>query len=199
MQVCPNCGVKLIAQVDVCFICGTLFSPPVPIGQSERVCPACGKRYPANHPDPFCTCGIELVAWPAPALASPVAANGRNDEGITPAAGILIVVGQDRRPVHTFSLTKDVTLIGRLDAVQGCFPDIDVDAWVEPALARKVSRRHALILHTRANDSFRLRPLGGNTGTQIEADMVQAMVDYPLTAGTRFILGGAVRFKFESM
>jgi hypothetical protein len=27
--------------------------------------------------------------------------------------------------------------------------------------------------------------------------MVPAMADYPLTPGTRIILGGAVRFKFE--
>jgi hypothetical protein len=72
-----------------------------------------------------------------------------------------------------------------------------VDAWVDPATARKVSRRHAAVLHSRADDRFHLRPLGGNTGTQVEADMVPALADYPLTPGTRFILGGAVRFKFE--
>ena len=67
----------------------------------------------------------------------------------------------------------------------------------EAGTARKVSRRHALVLHSRADDSFSLRPLGGNTGTQIEADMVPPLNDYPLRPGTRFILGGGVRFKFE--
>jgi hypothetical protein len=34
------------------------------------------------------------------------------------------------------------------------------------------SARHALILHSRATDAYTIRPLPGNTGTQIEADMV---------------------------
>ena len=41
------------------------------------------------------------------------------------------------------------------------------------------------------------RPLAGNTGTQIEADMVPPLADYPLHPGTRLVLGGSVRFRFE--
>ena len=63
--------------------------------------------------------------------------------------------------------------------------------------ARKVSRKHALVLHSRATKSYTLRPLAGNTGTQIEADMVPPLQDFPLKPGRRFILGGVVRFKFE--
>ena len=105
--------------------------------------------------------------------------------------------GPERQPLQYFPLTKDVTLIGRLDAVEGSFPDIDVRPFVDEATARKMSRRHALILRSRMADSYTLRPLPGNTGTQIEADMVPAQADYPLQPGTRMILGGAVRFKFE--
>jgi hypothetical protein len=192
MLACPNCGTEMIAQVDVCFICGMLLTVP----PGERTCPACGKRYPADYADTFCTCGVELAAPPAsnlevnppgsPALPKP-----------PPGTRCLVLYGPDRKPVHYFPLTQDVTLIGRLDAVQGSFPDIDVDAFVDAGMARKVSRRHALVLHSRADDRFALRPLGGNTGTQIEADMVPAMADYPLTPGIHVILGGAVRFKFE--
>ena len=56
---------------------------------------------------------------------------------------------------------------------------------------------HALVLHLRQSDTFTLRPLAGNTGTQIEADLVPPQQDYPLRPGTRLVLGGTVRFKFE--
>lgn len=163
---------------------------------STRACPACAQTYAAEYGDAFCVCGVELVASAAPsAPAVPVAGPERPPPG-TPC---LVLYGPERQPVHYFPITKDVTVIGRLDAVDGSFPDIDVRAFVDEATSRKISRRHALILHSRAADAYILRPLAGNTGTQIESDMVPAQADYPLQPGTRLILGGGVRFKFEIM
>src|SRR5437867_8939203 len=184
MSLCPNCGTQLTSDAAVCFICGTALEREAE-SAGERLCPACGKRYPAGYTDTFCSCGAELAARPtAPATVQ------------RPAAGTccLVLYGANRQPLRYFPVTKDVTLIGRLDAVQGCFPDIDIDSCVDAGTARKVSRMHALVLHSRADNTFRLRPLGGNTGTQIEADMVLPLHDYVLTPGTRFILGGGVRF-----
>jgi hypothetical protein len=190
MKKCPNCGTELNAEAATCFICGSAlmrhadFAAAAAAGQ--RCCPACGKRYPADFRDSFCSCGVELTTAPAPAAPRPPA-----------GTRCLVLYGPDRRPARYFPLTKDVTLIGRVDVVQGSFPDIDVDTCVEPDAARKVSRRHALVLHSRADDRFVLRALNGNTGTQIEVDMIPAMADYPLTPGTRIILGGSVKLKFE--
>jgi hypothetical protein len=186
MLACPNCGTPLAAPADVCFICGTALREA-----PQRRCPACGKHYGSDYGDSFCLCGVELKT------AQPVTAEKLTVERPALGTPCLVLYGADRKPQRYFPLTRDVTLIGRLDAVQGSFPDIDVDICVDAATARKVSRRHALVLHSRADDTFRLRPLGGNTGTQIEADMVVPLVDYPLTPGTRFVLGGGVRFKFE--
>jgi len=192
MSLCPNCGTQLTAEAAVCFICGTALERAAE-GATDRRCPACGKRYPAGYSDSYCSCGVELAGchWQLAASASPAVQR--------PAAGTscLVLYGVNRQPLRYFPLTKDVTLIGRLDAVEGCFPDIDIDSCVDAGTARKVSRRHALVLHSRADHTFRLRPLGGNTGTQVEADMVLPLHDYPLAPGTRFILGGGVRFKFE--
>src|SRR5262249_5097688 len=165
---------------------------------STRACPACGKTYAADYADTFCVCGGELVfSAPAePGTAAPAnAAVGPSRP--PPGTRCLVLYGADRKPVHYFPLTKDVTLIGRLDPVGGSFPDIDVRPFVDETSARKISRSHALILRSRAADAYTLRPLAGNTGTQVEADMVPAQADYPLQPGTRLILGGAVRFKFE--
>jgi hypothetical protein len=168
---------------------------------SQRKCPSCGTVYGPEYNDTFCVCGVELefadaegatadteVAAPEPAAAT-----------APPPAGTpcLVLYGPDRRPLHYFPLVKDVTVIGRQDPVAGHFPDIDLTICLDLSSARRVSRAHALVLHSRQDDRFYLRPLAGNTGTQVEADMVPAQQDYPLTPGTRLVLGGSVRLKFE--
>ena len=108
-----------------------------------------------------------------------------------------MLYGPDKQPLQYFALTKDATLIGRLDAVAGNFPDVDLDEWFDRATIRRVSRQHALILRSRTAQTFALRPLVGNTGTQLEANMISPQQDYPLRPGQRIVLGGVIRLKFE--
>jgi FHA domain/Double zinc ribbon len=115
----------------------------------------------------------------------------------SPGTPCLVLYGPDKQPLQYFALAKDATLIGRLDAVKGVFPDVDLDEWFDRATIRKISRQHALILRTRATSTFALRPLAGNTGTQLETQMLQPLQDYPLRPGHRIILGGVIRLKFE--
>jgi hypothetical protein len=169
-------------------------APPAPASPPRRQCPTCGTVYGPEYGDPYCACGRELVVECSPAApAETVPAPAR------PAAEsrFLVLYGPDKQPRHRFPLTKDVTLIGRQDPLHGNFPDINLAEWLDGPAARKISRKHALLLHTRATDSFTLRPLAGNTGTQIEQEMVEPLKDYPLRPGTRLILGGIARFKFE--
>lgn len=118
---------------------------------------------------------------------------------VKPPAGTpcLVLYGPDKQPLQYFALTKDATMIGRLDAVKGVFPDIDLDEWFDRSIIRRISRQHALILRTRATGAFALRPIAGNTGTQLETDMLTPLQDYPLRPGHRIILGGVIRLKFE--
>jgi hypothetical protein len=134
----------------------------------------------------------------APLLDAPAKSSGKCDASRPPAGTpCLVLYGTSKQPLHYFPIDKEALLIGRLDAVSGLFPDIDVTQWLDPSLARKVSRKHALVLKLRSTGEFFLRPLAGNTGTQFGADMVEPLKDYPLEPGRRVILGGAVRFKFE--
>jgi hypothetical protein len=118
-----------------------------------------------------------------------------------PPAGTvcLVVYNAERRPIHYHRLDQDVTSIGRTDAVHGDFADLDLGAFFDDDTARKVSRKHALVLRSRATRSFVLRPLPRNTGTQVGAERAEDLHDYPLGDGTRVVLGGAVRLKFEVM
>jgi hypothetical protein len=170
-----------------------LEAPQAPAA-GARVCAVCGKVYGPDYADPFCVCGVELTP-----TAPPAAVPGSPTRVVPPPSGTvcLVLLGPDRQPVRFFPINKDVTTIGRADPLHGHFPDIDVGAWLSEEMARKVSRNHALILRQRQGNTFLLRPLSGNTGTQFNQDMVAAMHDYPLVPGTRLILGGAVRLRFE--
>ena len=196
---------------------------PTGAAAGQRVCPACGTTYGPEFADSFCSCGVELfsaaqwakrmgqvpqdVPLPAQPVASPAVRTKPAPQPAPhepsgprkppPGTICLVLYSPDKKPIQYFPLDKDVLLIGRLDAVDGNFPDIDLVAWLDEATARKASRRHALVLRSRASGDFSLRPLVGNTGTQIDADMVPPLCDYPLVPGRRIILGGTIRFKFE--
>jgi hypothetical protein len=140
-----------------------------------------------------------IVDEPPPAPLDDPDATPMKVRSVKPPSGTpcLALYGPDKQPLQYFALEKDALLIGRLDAVAGNFPDIDLDQWFDRATIRKISRQHALILRTRATGEFMLRPLTGNTGTQLESQMLTAMQDYPLRPGHRIILGGVIRLKFE--
>jgi len=59
-----------------------------------------------------------------------------------------------------FSISADESLIGRWDADNGIFPDIDLDRHDPEA---KVSRRHARILHN--DGQYSIEDLGSTNGT----------------------------------
>jgi hypothetical protein len=200
-------------------------SLPTSLPPGGSYCPGCACVYGPDHTDSFCSCGTELrtelniddvpmapilddmpmaailddvpmapILDDVPAETPAVKVRGAKPPSGTPC---LVLYGPDKQPLQYFALTKDAMLIGRLDAVAGNFPDIDLDEWFDRATIRKISRQHALILRTRATSTFVLRPLVGNTGTQLDAQMVQAQQDYPLKPGHRIILGGVIRLKFE--
>jgi hypothetical protein len=215
--VCPICGTSLNAPLPE--------PPPEPplAPAGPRQCPDCGRLYEAGHADTYCVCGGELRAVEAgetpalepvgtplaesvPALElplEPLPGDLAPPTGTTlrPPAGTacLVVYSAERLPVYYQPLDQDVTRIGRTDAVRGDFVELDVGRLFDETTARKVSRKHALVLRSRQTQSYALRPLARNTGTQIEGERAVELQDYPLTDGTRILLGGTVRLKFEVM
>jgi hypothetical protein len=174
MPDCTLCATPLPAGAAACPLCGTP-QPPLPQG---------GEGEPEKGP-------------PAAEAERPLPVA----EVARPPAGTvcLVVYDAERRPIHYHRLDQDVTRVGRTDAVQGDFADLDLGALFDDETARRVSRKHALVLRSRATRAFVLRPLPHNTGTQIDAARAEELHDYPLRDGTRVVLGGAVRLKFAVM
>ena len=172
----------------------------MPAASGRRRCPACRERYDDSYRDSFCVCGAALVAeqeelppldviplGPAKADLIPVS---------QPGVARLVIYSSDRQPIHSFVLDRDVIRVGRNDPVRGDFVELDVGRLFDAATARKVSRKHCLVLRSRETQTFVLRPLAQNTGTQVGDELATELTDYPLTDGTRIVLGGAVRMKF---
>jgi len=191
-----------------------LGSGPVESVSNDRECPACGRVFDSRHQDEFCPCGTELRPRSGPAdptdaappppipLATPVPpveAAGAS----RPAAGTICLVvyseTKPRQPIRYVPISKDVLLIGREDAVRGDFPDLDLSSLLDESTAKKVSRRHAELLRARDSQSFLLRPLPGNTGTQVGKELASPGQNYPLTDGIPIVLGGVVWMKFETI
>jgi hypothetical protein len=189
VQVCALCGNNLAGPGDT-ELTPNQAAVPFDEGLKWETLIDSAPQAPTQPPDPPVALPVALLARIQEAGANPPA---------PPAAGTrcLVLYGADKQPLHYFPVDKDVTLIGRHDPVHGCFPNINLADWLDQSSTRKISRKHAVVLHSRAGDGFFVRPLAGNTGTQIEQEMVEALKDYPLFPGTRLILGGAARFKFE--
>ena len=73
-----------------------------------------------------------------------------------------LVIERGGAPGTEFALTNDESTIGRWDADNGVFPDVDLDAHDEDA---KVSRRHARI--RRSNGMYSIEDLGSTNGTYV--------------------------------
>jgi hypothetical protein len=196
---CPGCGKTYGPEyTDLFCVCGTGLLKDSPSTVDMPPMAPILEELPPMAPILEDLPPMAPILDDAPPL-EPVAGEDVKVRGNKPPPGTpcLVLYGPDKQPLQYFALTKDAMLIGRLDAVAGNFPDIDLDEWFDRATIRRISRQHALILRSRATSKFVLRPLVGNTGTQLEAQMLSPQQDYPLQPGHRIILGGVIRLKFE--
>ncbi|MFN0277161.1 MAG: FHA domain-containing protein [Pyrinomonadaceae bacterium] len=100
----------------------------------------------------------------APSMAVEILENLPDAESVqaTKPAHATLVIERGGTPGTEFSLTNDESTIGRWDADNGIFPDIDLDTHDDDA---KVSRRHARI--RRNNGSYFIEDLGSTNGTYV--------------------------------
>jgi hypothetical protein len=144
--------------------------------ERSRFCDQCGTRLADNEAEPF----LNSAAAPVSANSSELAEVHVTSLGIPPIvqddAGPIVPQfvsdepSEDGHAILTiergeaanteFVLTNDESNIGRWDADNGIFPDVDLDPYDPDA---KVSRRHARI--TRRDNAYYIEDLGSTNGT----------------------------------
>ncbi len=157
------------------------------------ICPACGAE---NLPGTlFCTeCGIYLPSG-GPLRTEPLpdeqeGATSRrwvqeSTLGVNQLVGITIeVLDSGRRVPLALEEGKEI-FIGRLDAVHGIFPELDLTN--DGGLGHGVSRRHARI-HTKNGVCF-LEDMDSTNGTYLEDERLTPYLPYELHDGDIITLG----------
>lgn len=99
---------------------------------------------------------------PAAFAYEDVASSGDQAANRNGAAHAVLIIERGDAPGTEFKLVNDESTVGRWDADNGVFPDVDLDAFDSDA---KVSRRHARI--RRSGGSYFIEDLGSTNGTYV--------------------------------
>ncbi len=172
---CPTCQTANLESSRFCDECGTrLASPPIaihPVETQIAAPPIYVPPQPASVSQPNPASSSNPVARPVSVTSVGIPPMDMEVEtrvsmqGINRASGIAhssLVIERGDVPGTEFKLINDESTIGRWDADNGIFPDVDLDAHDSDA---KVSRRHARIV--RNNGSYFIEDLGSTNGTYV--------------------------------
>jgi hypothetical protein len=141
---CDECGSRLLtAQSEE----PPAYVPPRPVNSSQR-------------PVSITSVGIPPVAVEADRVGS---TSGSNSNGRPGLAHSTLTIERGDAPGTEFRLINAESTIGRWDADNGVFPDVDLDAFDADA---KVSRRHARIVR-KDGGTFYIEDLGSTNGTYV--------------------------------
>src|SRR5436190_2073098 len=153
---CPNCQTANLETSRFCDECGSrLVQPTAPANTADYVPPEVSQK-------PAVFANVNTVDIPpVEPLAETQRPTGSSDE-VAKNAHAVLVIERGGTVGTEFTLTGNEATIGRWDADNGIFPDVDLDAHDEDA---KVSRRHARI--SRNNGSYFIEDLGSTNGTYI--------------------------------
>jgi len=145
---------------------------------SSRFCDECGTRLMERHseeppayvpprqinstprPVSVTSVGIPPVAMEADRVGN-VSGSGNNNKAGSAHSTLTIERGD--APGTEFRLVNAESTIGRWDADNGVFPDVDLDAYDADA---KVSRRHARIVR-KEGGAYYIEDLGSTNGTYV--------------------------------
>lgn len=143
---------------------------------------------------------IEMAPVTTMDAAPSVEPNGEPDsispQGSIPSVGSqvhsVLILERIGAPAAEFPLSADDSYIGRWDADNGIFPDVDLDSFDPDA---KISRRHARVL--RRESGFAIEDLGSTNGTFVNRGRrLLPGNPHPLHDGDEIIVGKTfLRFK----
>jgi hypothetical protein len=176
---CQNCGTPNIDGSQYCDECGSGLQQPFaenktryeePLQQQQQQQQPQQQQQMSNFQPQYpetpvfqsanvTSVGIPIVIDEAKAEEKTVEKEKREDK-----KGVLatLVIERGESVGTEFTLSADESYIGRWDADNGIFPDVDLDAHDPEA---KVSRRHARIKRDTESGRFMIEDLGSTNGT----------------------------------
>jgi hypothetical protein len=149
---CQSCGKECSDSSKFCDACGNKLAVN---GSGELVRPATVSS-PGMRPASITSVGIPPLVEPRSAEVS----NSFDDSKSGDEGNARLVIERGEAADTEFVLAGEECNIGRWDADNGIFPDVDLDAHDPDA---KVSRRHARIIHR--DNAYLIEDLGSTNGT----------------------------------
>jgi hypothetical protein len=179
--------------------------------ETARFCEECGDKFAAEELDihatreptsrPASSPGFRASSVTSVGIPPIVEQNGAKEEVPAKVEPILpsgvhsmLIIERGGGQSTEFPLSNEESQIGRWDADNGIFPDVDLDAFDADA---KVSRRHARVIAR--NGSFMVEDLGSTNGTFVNRGR-RLLPGSPqvLTDGDEIIVGKTfLRFKIK--
>lgn len=182
MTSCPNCNKKSLAGSRYCDECGT------PLNNSGA--PAATLNQPQSRPISSPSFRVSsLTSIGVPPIVEPIAPDAAerqaSDDSPNADGHAKLTIDRGDASNTEFQISSDESYIGRWDADNGIFPDVDLDAYDPDA---KVSRRHARIL--RRPTGYAIEDLGSTNGTFVNRGRrLIPGSPHPLKDGDEIIVG----------
>lgn len=156
MKHCKKCGKELIDVSRFCDECGTRVEEPAP----EVAAPTVNSLEHISSPN-FRAASVTSVGIPPIVERRDEFVEFQGDnEAVETGVHAKLLIERGNAANTEFALTAEESNIGRWDADNGIFPDVDLDAYDPDS---KVSRKHARII--RRNGSYFIEDLGSTNGT----------------------------------
>jgi hypothetical protein len=178
---CRACGNSNLDTSQYCDECGAKLALPGDIHRTDLQ----GSRSMTAEVPIFSGQGSTSVG--APPVQVEEVANEQHIGGnsVDVSARAMLTIERGEEAGAKFPITRDEFIIGRWDADNGIFPDIDLDSIDQEA---KVSRRHARILQR--DGSFYVEDLGSTNGTYVNRGRrLLPGTPQPLADGDEIIVG----------
>lgn len=158
MIVCPRCQTSNLDTSRFCDECGSRLATA-----HEAAVPPNFPQYVPPVPEPPAPVASNVTSFGIPEVQPLETPASKPAEAPVPAGThATLVIERGDGPGTEFRLSNDESIIGRWDADNGIFPDVDLDAYDSDA---KVSRRHARII--RSGASYSIEDLGSTNGTYV--------------------------------
>lgn len=188
---CEACGASSPETAAFCDQCGTRLNA--------------GDVHRTNMPNPVNNTvetpvysGSNVTSIGVPPVVSEIDDNAPPQSGqLAPKANsnAKLIIDRGEASGTEFPISRDEATIGRWDADNGIFPDVDLDTFDQEA---KVSRRHARVIFR--DDKYFLEDLGSTNGTFINRGRrLLPGTPQPLADGDEIIVGKTfLRFRINS-